>query len=220
MSQKKAIIFDIDNTLVDRKKAFLNLCEYFIEKYSRDYPFEGSKESLIQAMIIADADGYGGLQNFIPRIRKYWKSLPLSTEEFIVERNAVFGDLTVAYPETYEVLEKLWGKYRLGVITNGYSSVQRGKMDTVGITKYFDDIIVSGEQPWEKPDPRIFLLACENLQVKPEEAVFVGDYYPNDIVGAMNAKIMPIWITEHPDEHKDFQGIHIPRLSDLLNYFI
>jgi putative hydrolase of the HAD superfamily len=213
----KAIIFDMDNTLIDRRKAFLRLCDYLIETYGTDYPYEVTKEELIEYMIEIDADGYGGLQNVIPKLSKIWK-LPHSVEEFIEERNKIFGQLTVLYPETLEVLETLKKNYKIGMITNGYSSVQREKINTVNIGHYFEDIIVSGEEEFEKPDSLIFLKACKNLGVNAEEAVYVGDYYPNDIIGALGANLKPIWITEDPDEHPEYQGIRVNRLREILNY--
>lgn len=214
---KKAVIFDMDNTLIDRRKAFLRLCDYLIETYGTEYPFEVTREELINYMIEIDANGYGGLQNVIPKLSSVWK-LPHSVEEFIEERNRIFGQLTQLYPETLEVLETLKKKYKIGMITNGYSSVQREKITIAKIGHYFDDIIVSGEEEFEKPDPRIFLKACNNLGVAPEDAVYVGDYYPNDIAGALGANLKPIWITENPDEHSQYQGLRVKRLKGILDY--
>lgn len=215
MEKIKAIIFDVDGTLVDRKIAMVKLCEYFIHKYAKSYPYQGTENELIDYMICIDGNGYAGIENFIPKLKKLWK-LPLTTEEFIVERNKVFGRLSVPMPELYEVLDYLKKRYKLGIITNGYSYVQREKLEVVGIQNYFEDIVVSGEEDFAKPDPRIFQLSCRHLGVKPEEAVFVGDYYPNDIAGAISAKIKPIWISEDPDEQKDYTGIRITRLKEIM----
>jgi putative hydrolase of the HAD superfamily len=213
----KAIIFDVDETLVDRKKAFKSFCRYLIDKYAKDYPYQGTEKELIIYMEEIDENGYSGLKKFLEKLKKVWQ-LPHSLEEFIVERNEVFGKMAIPYPEMFEVLDKLKGKYKLGVITNGYSKVQRDKIDTVEITHYFDDIIVSGEVGFEKPDSRIFKLSCANLGVSSEEAVFIGDYYPNDIAGAIGAKIMPIWINTDLNEHPDYTGIRVNRLKDILSY--
>jgi putative hydrolase of the HAD superfamily len=217
MEKIKAVIFDIDGTLVDRREAFRRLCNYLIDKYADQYPYEGTREALIDYLIEIDANGYGGIENIIPKVSSVWK-LPHSIEDFIKERNEIFGKLTVPFPEMFEVLDALKGKYKLGVITNGYSSVQREKIRMIGVENYFDDIVVSGEEEVEKPDPRIFLLSCEHLGVKPEEAVFIGDYYPNDIAGAISAKIMPIWISDNPDEHKEYDGIRVTGLKDILKF--
>lgn len=215
MKKIKAVIFDVDETLVDRKEAFIRLCEYLIDKYSPKYPFQCSKEELISHMIKIDANGYGVLEDFIPKLDKWWK-LPLSSQDFINERNQIFGSLTIPYPEIYEVLDILKEKYKLGIITNGFSTVQREKIKTVKITDYFDDIVVSGETEFAKPDPQIFFMSCKNLGVKPEEAVYVGDYYPNDIIGAIRSGITPIWITDSLKEHEEYKGIRVSRLKDIL----
>jgi len=215
MKKLKAVVFDVDNTLIDRRKAFYDLCSYIINKYSPLYPIDGSKDELIAHMVRIDGDGYGGLKKFIPTLKKYW-NMEITTEDFLNDRNEVFGKLSVPMPDLYEVLEILKKKYKLGIITNGYSKVQRDKIDTVKIADYFDDIIVSGETDYEKPDREIFELSCRNLGVEPDETVYVGDYFPNDIAGAIGAKIMPIWINEDPNEHKEYEGIRITKLTDLL----
>ena len=217
MNKKKAIIFDVDGTLVDRKAAFSRFCNYLIDQYGEGYPYEGTKEALIDYMVEIDENGYGGLETFVPRLSKLWK-LPHSVEEFVRERNEVFGKMTAPYSELYEVLEALKGRYKLGIITNGYSTVQRQKIHSVGIANYFDDIVVSGEQDYAKPDSRIFVLSCNNLGVTPTEAVYIGDYYPNDIAGALGSNIMPIWINEDPKEHPEYDGIRVKRLMEILKF--
>lgn len=211
----KAVIFDIDDTLTDRKVAFLRFCHYFIDKYSALFPYSISKDDLVGYMIEIDAGGYGGLENFIPKLNKVWR-LPFTSEEFIQERNSVFGSFAAAFPEAKDVLEYLRPKYKLGVITNGYSKVQREKIRTAGIEDYFDDIIVSEESGTAKPDPKIFHMSCANLEIKPEEAVYVGDYYPNDIAGALAAGITPIWICDNPDANREYTGIRIQSLRELM----
>lgn len=213
----KAVIFDVDETLADRKAAFVRFCNYMMDTYAKEYPFRESREDMIAYMIEIDKNGYSKLDHFLEDLKKRWP-ISLTAPEFITFRNNIFGALTVSYPETKEVLDALTGRYKLGVITNGYSEVQRRKIEMIGITHYFEDIIVSGEEDFAKPDTRIFLKSCERLGVKPEEAVYVGDYYPNDIEGAVRAGITPIWICQDLKEHPEYQGIRVSRLREILQF--
>ena len=78
-------------------------------------------------------------------------------------------------------------------------------MDLLGIRELFDIIVVSGEcaekicgdpmdRKYEKPAPDIFLYAAAQLGVKPEELYYVGDNPINDVTGARNAGMVPVWI--------------------------
>jgi putative hydrolase of the HAD superfamily len=76
--------------------------------------------------------------------------------------------------------------YSLAVVSNADGRVE-ALLDTLGLGGYFDCVIDSGVVGVEKPDPRIFRMACERLDVAPEESVYVGDIYEIDVVGARGA---------------------------------
>lgn len=84
-------------------------------------------------------------------------------------------------PEAIALLQSLRHSYYLAIITNGPSNAQWEKINRLHLTKYFDCILVSGDLPWEKPDPHIFYAACTHLDVKPSECVMVGDKLETDI---------------------------------------
>lgn len=84
-------------------------------------------------------------------------------------------------PDTIAFLQSLRYIYKLAIITNGPSNAQWEKINRLHLTKYFDCILVSGDLPWEKPDPNIFYAACNHLAVKPSECVMVGDKLETDI---------------------------------------
>ncbi len=69
------------------------------------------------------------------------------------------------------------------VISNSNGSV-RSILDSIGLTRYLDFVLDSGEVGVEKPDPRIFRLALDRASVEPREAVYVGDLYSVDVLGA------------------------------------
>ena len=64
----------------------------------------------------------------------------------------------------------------------------------LGLRDAFDEIIVSGETPYEKPQKEIFLLMAEKLNIKPEEMLYIGDHPVNDVDGARKAGCIPVWV--------------------------
>ena len=63
---------------------------------------------------------------------------------------------------------------KVGVISNAWSGL-RAWMDDQNITQLFDDMVISAEVGFAKPDPRIYQAALQNLQVTPHESVFIDD---------------------------------------------
>jgi putative hydrolase of the HAD superfamily len=106
-----------------------------------------------------------------------------------VRRNSadVFDDVVL-------VLEELSKSYRLAMLTNGASDLQREKIVRSGLERYFDVIVVSGEAGMGKPDPEVFSQILKRLSLLADAAVMVGDSLPRDIQGAHNSKMRGIWI--------------------------
>jgi putative hydrolase of the HAD superfamily len=82
---------------------------------------------------------------------------------------------------------------KLGIITNGPTVWQSRKIDALGIAPLFDAIVISGNEGFEKPDPRIFAVALERCRAMPAESMFVGDHPEADIRGAKGAGMVPVW---------------------------
>jgi HAD superfamily hydrolase (TIGR01549 family) len=77
---------------------------------------------------------------------------------------------------------------RLGVVSNSDGRVEQA-LEAAGIRHLFDAVVDSTLMGVEKPDPRIFQAALERLGVDPEEAIYVGDLYEIDVLGARAAGI-------------------------------
>lgn len=82
---------------------------------------------------------------------------------------------------------------RVAVISNSNGTV-RGILARHGLTRYLDFVIDSAEVGVEKPDPRIFAIALERAGLAPVEAVYVGDLYSVDVVGARGAGLLTILV--------------------------
>jgi putative hydrolase of the HAD superfamily len=74
----------------------------------------------------------------------------------------------------------------LGVVSNSEGRVEQA-LEAAGLREYFDVVVDSGVLGIEKPDPQIFQAALTALGVAAEEALYVGDLYEVDIVGARSA---------------------------------
>lgn len=87
--------------------------------------------------------------------------------------------------ELVQMLKQLRQNYLLAIITNGPTNAQWEKVHMLGLNmgkkSLFDCILVSSDLPWEKPDPRIFLAACNYLGVAPNNCIMVGDKIETDI---------------------------------------
>ncbi|MBI3304199.1 MAG: HAD family hydrolase [Deltaproteobacteria bacterium] len=81
----------------------------------------------------------------------------------------------------------------LGVISNSDGRIA-AVLEQCGIAQFFDVVIDSHDVGVEKPNPRIFHLALEQAGARPEEAIFVGDIYSIDILGAERAGMRPVLI--------------------------
>lgn len=90
------------------------------------------------------------------------------------------------------LLERLRREFRLGIVSNSYGNL-RDVIRLEGLLDLFDVVVDSREAGFEKPDPRIFHLACEALGAPPQRVAHVGDSVPRDVEGARGAGLVPVW---------------------------
>ena len=90
-----------------------------------------------------------------------------------------------------ELLEKLFSKYDLYIVSNGTNSVQERRIAASGIAKYFKEIFVSEKLGFNKPAPQFFDKCFEKIpNFKKENAIIIGDSPSSDILGGKNAGIL------------------------------
>ncbi len=94
-------------------------------------------------------------------------------------------------PDTREVLTRLKGRYRIGLISNSDGSVRR-LFESLRLDDCFDSITDSHLCGFEKPDPRIFECAVKSLGVTAQQSLYVGDIYSVDFVGAQRSGMAAI----------------------------
>jgi putative hydrolase of the HAD superfamily len=107
------------------------------------------------------------------------------------------------YPDALSVLQSLHGQFKLGLVTNGLSCLQREKIQGVGIAPYFDTIAISGDLGFDKPQPAIFHAVLDPLGVSPDQALMVGNSIKADIGGAQAVGMKAILVNRGDPHGKD-----------------
>jgi putative hydrolase of the HAD superfamily len=221
MENIKAVIFDLDNTILDRTSTFKNFTVGFLAAY---FGHVDSNQEILERIILLDEDGYKDkLELFTALLEKLpWKVKPDLTE-LLDYYNREYVKSAVLMDQAREVIQQIRNKnYITGLITNGKTLIQYGKVDQLGIRNDFDFIIVSEEAGCKKPDPRIFDMAAKKLGLKPEECIYIGDHPLNDIEGASKIGMKTIWmkVNQPWKDGLTAKPLHtIEKLSALLDLF-
>lgn len=97
-------------------------------------------------------------------------------------------------PGAPELIEELYRKYRLYIVSNGTAKVQEGRIGSSGIAKYMDGIFISQILGANKPDKQFFdTCFAEIPDFSLSETVIIGDSLSSDIKGGINAGITTVW---------------------------
>lgn len=215
----RTIFFDFDDTLGDREKYAYD-CYKDVLKQSCDIQDPTEFEAVLQQIMLWDQSGDVNKeyvkQNLADRF-----GIVLPIEDFNAYWETHLWQYTVPFADAAETLDYLKEKYQISVITNGDPVGQRKKILTSGLSSYFDmdKITVSGDYPFKKPDPRVFYAACEKMDTKPEEAVYVGDIFARDVLGAYRAGLTPVWICHHHNRKCSLDIRVIHKISDLKDIY-
>ena len=188
-------------------------------------PFEG-----LWGNFLDDDDNFRKMKDIVPGYRKdAWtkglEAVGINDPDFgqeLAERfPAERRKKPFVYEESFQVLDKLKGKYKLLLLTNGSPDLQNTKLEiTPELVPYFDQIVISGAFGRGKPDPTIFEHALERMNIKKDEAIMVGDNLMTDILGASRVGMKSVWINRHDKERNevipDFEIKHLEELFPIL----
>jgi putative hydrolase of the HAD superfamily len=184
----RGVAFDLDHTLIDRDAGF----RAFIEAECRGFP-----EHTLDRARVAELDR-GGYGPKVPLLDYLARNLGWTEFDF-ASRHARFSAGVVAAVEPDPALEALLTRistrYALAVISNGSSRMQRGKLEKLGIMHVFSPVLISEEVGAKKPDCTIFARLLEAWPIDAQSIVFVGDHPQLDVVGARDAGLRSLWLS-------------------------
>jgi putative hydrolase of the HAD superfamily len=228
----QGIVFDLDETLLDRSKAVRLFAEEFFEQHSSrlvEGLVDGLAEGLTKAEFVTrvhalDGRGYTPREQFFALLATEF-SLP-SVEA--ADLRKMFFDSVWVRPILAEgaiqgLREYLDRGIKIGVVSNGSTAAQGQKMASSGLSELVHTCVISEEFGVKKPDPAIFLAACDRLEIEPDRSWFVGDHPVNDVWGSCQVGFKTGWVhlgRDWPQEYErcdDVSAVDLVGVLDQIN---
>ena len=122
-----------------------------------------------------------------------------------------------------EMLNTLYGKVKMGIITNGFTELQESRLNNTQTKKFFEMVVVSEQIGVAKPDRKVFDYAFSLMDnLDKTKILMVGDTLASDILGGYNAGIDTCWFnhakqTNETEIHPTYEITHIRELIDIVN---
>ncbi len=193
------VLFDLDDTLFDFHKAE----KIALTKTLVHFGIDPTEETLALYSTINAAHWkrleLGEISREevkVGRYRELFKTIGVECDP--VKATAYYESMLAIghyfMPGAPELLEELYGKYRLYIVSNGTAKVQEGRIGSSGIAKYMDGIFISQVLGANKPDKQFFdICFAEIPDFSLSETVIIGDSLSSDIKGGINAGITTVW---------------------------
>ncbi|WP_425861090.1 HAD family hydrolase [Arthrobacter sp. TWP1-1] len=182
------LLVDLDNTLIDRAAAF--------NAWSTDFVhLLGQPVSEAAWLIGADRDGYEARDSLARAVKERY-SLDASVEDLVERLLFEHVDSMNIELATMQALTNARADgWRIAVVTNGSTSQQTLKIQTVGLEPYVDAVVISESVGVKKPDTEIFRIAARQLGLGLTGGWMVGDHPVADIAGGQAAGLETGWVS-------------------------
>lgn len=193
------VLFDLDDTLFDFHKAE----KIALTKTLVHFGIDPTEETLALYSTINAAHWkrleLGEISREevkVGRYRELFKTIGVECDP--VKATAYYESMLAIghyfMPGAPELLEELYRKYRLYIVSNGTAKVQEGRIGSSGIKKYMDGIFISQILGANKPDKQFFDICFSEIpDFSLSETVIIGDSLSSDIKGGINAGIITVW---------------------------
>lgn len=208
----KAAVFDMDGLILDSEMTVLHIWEQLGEKYG----FEGIREygiSVIGKNKKATVDEFARVygQPGEPYERELRQIYNVLAEQ---------GKVPLK-PHTIELLSAMKNAgMKIAIASSSTREEVTSQMEVLGALPYFDTCVCGDQVTKSKPDPEIFLKACDALGVRPEDGVGLEDSF-NGVRSCKASGLFTIMvpdIIQPDDEMKALADIILPSLKDVQDF--
>ena len=221
------LFLDLDDTILDFQKAE----HVALSKTLRGFGLEPTETVLKRYNLINKAH-WEALERkeltreqvLLGRFQVLFEEMGISAEPVKVAR-AYEHNLSIGHwflPGAEEAVARLSRKYKLYLTSNGTASVQKGRMTSANLYRFFENVFVSQEIGVNKPAVEYFEKCFAQIPgFDKTKAIIVGDSLTSDIMGGQNAGIATCWVNPHhkqgrPDIRVDYEIEALSQLEDLL----
>jgi putative hydrolase of the HAD superfamily len=200
----KAVLFDLDQTLIDFMKMKAESCKAAIDamissglkidkkvgikKLMETYLRFGIESDIAFTRFLEEQTGKADEKILQAGIDAYLKTKP---------------NFIKPYPYVLETLEYLKSRgIKLGIVTDAPRIKGMKRLETMNITHFFDIIITFDDTGEKKPSEKPFRLAMKKLNLHPEDILFVGDSMTRDIIPTKKLGMKTLRIKRYEDLKK------------------
>jgi putative hydrolase of the HAD superfamily len=223
MNRPHHIFFDLDHTLWDYDRNAEETIRELLVSYRQHFAAEVSFDTFYPVYLdhnrrLWESYRNNKIDNLTLRTQR-WKDtfhdLGQPYGDWIHQFGEDFLDLCPRkqqlLPNAIEVLEAFQPHFPLHIITNGFAAIQDLKLSYSGLRRFFDVIVTPDQNGFKKPHPNIFQEALLATNCLPENALLIGDSYPEDIQGGNAAGMQVIYYNpkgrENPEGFKEVRDL-------------
>lgn len=182
------LLVDLDNTLIDRARAFGLWATNFVGQLGRS-------ELDAAWLVEADRDGYESRESLARAIKERFK-VEMAVTEIVDKLLFDHVGLMTIDPLTINALRNAreFG-WKIAIVTNGTVTQQTLKIQSLGLESHVDAVVISEVVQVKKPDPEIFRIAAQHLGEDLSGGWMVGDHPTADIAGGVAAGLETAWVS-------------------------
>ena len=216
----KAVIFDLDNTLIDfikMKREATRAAAYAMVGAGLEANRDQLADELFDYYLNYDIESDDAFLKYLQEKHGNvdYRVLAAAVNAYLKEKALRLEP----YPNVIATLEELRKRgLKLAVVTDGLRLKAWMRLSAAGLDKYFDTVVTFDDTGKKKPAKEPFMKASEELHVRPEECLMVGDWPEKDMIGAKAAGMMTCWAKYGSHVREGKADIVIGEVAELLKF--